>query len=133
MTAIYIPPAPPGQGSAAVSFSGELEVTGPGNAAFTQKAVFLARAAKITAAWVSGIDGLDGQATGQTVVRLADRPWDQQGGAAGLNLTLSAGQSAAVATGEIEIPAGGWLYLFIAQATGGHFGAQVGLEISWQE
>lgn len=133
MTAIYLPPPAPGQSMGAITFSGQLEPAGPDNAAIMQKAVYLPRAARITAAWVSGVDGLSGEADGQTVLRLSSRPWDEQAGALGFELTLSAGQSAALAAGEVAIAAGGWLYLYIAQASGGHYGAQVGFIISWQE
>lgn len=139
MTAIYISPPPPTVAAspqvatAAAAFSGQLEVTGPANAAIMQKAVHMARVAKVTAAWISGVDGLDSGATGQSRVRLSDRPYDQQTGTTGFELTLAAGQSAALAAGEITIPAGGWLYINITQATGGHYGAQLGIQILWQE
>lgn len=139
MTAIYISPPPPPVAAAlqiataAVAFSGQLEVTGPANAAIMQKAIYMARAARITAAWISGVDGLDSGAAGQTRIRLSSSPYNQQAGAASIELTLAAGQSRAQAAGEITVTAGGWLYLFITQAAGGHYGAQVGFEFSWQE
>lgn len=133
MTAIYISPSSPAVATAAAAFSGQLEVTGPANAPIMQKAVYLARAARITAAWVSGVDGLDTVASGQTRIRLSDHPYDAQSGAAGIDLTLAASQSRGQATGDIAVLAGSWLYIFITQATGGHYGAQVGLEITWQE
>ena len=133
MTAIYIPPPPPGRSTASVSFSGQLEVTGPNNAAIMQKAIFMPRTARVTAAWISGVDGLAGEATDSTIIRFLDRPYDQQDGAAGFDLTLAAGQSRARVAGDVTIPASGWLYIFIVQATGGHYGVQVGVEITWQE
>jgi hypothetical protein len=139
MTAIYIsPPQPPAQATpqvapAAAAFSGQLEVTTPANAAIMQKSIYMARAARVTAAWISGVDGLDSGASGQTTIRISDHPYDQQAGAAAIDLTLAAGQCRTQAAGEVAIAAGSWLYIFITQATGGHYGVQVGLEITWQE
>ena len=139
MTAIYISPPPPAVATspqiatAAAAFSGQLEVTAPANAAIMQKAIYMARAARITTAWISGVDGLDTGAAGQSRVRLSDHSYDQQAGATGFDLTLAASQSRTLAAGEVAIDAGGWLYIFITQATGGHYGAQVGFEITWQE
>lgn len=138
MTAIYISPPPPVTASpqvatASAAFSGQLEVTGPGNAAIMQKAIYLAHAARITAAWISGVDGLDTGALGQTKLRFSDHSYDQPTGATGFDLTLAASQSRTLAAGEVAIAAGGWLYIFITQAIGGHYGAQVGFEITWQE
>lgn len=139
MTAIYISPPPPPVASspqiatAAAAFSGQLEVTGPANVAIMQKAIYMARAARITAAWISGVDGLDTGASGQTRIRLSNSPYDQQGGASGIDLTLAAGQSRTQAGGDVAVAAGGWLFIFITQATGGHYGAQVGFELTWQE
>ena len=61
--------------------------------------------------------------------------YDQQVGAAGFDLTLAAGQSRSSESAAVKsrLTAGGWLYIFITQATGGHYGAQVGFEITWQE
>ena len=134
MTAFYVPPPPPSQSAAFAAFSGLLEVTGLVNAGIMQKAVFMPRAAMITASWISGVDGLDAAADGTTIFRLSDGPFDQQVGAAGFDLTLAAGQSRSQSQGsEITIPAGGWLYIFIIQAAGGHYGAQLGFDILWQE
>lgn len=133
MTAIYISPTPPQVTTAAATFSGQLEVTAPANAAIMQKAIYMARAARITAAWISGVDGLDGGASGQTRFRLSNSPYDQQAGADFIDLTLAAGQSRTQAVGEVNIAAGGWFYIFITQASGGHYGAQVGTQITWQE
>jgi hypothetical protein len=98
-----------------------------------QKAVFMSRAARIGAAWVSGVDGLTGETAGASVIRFSDRPWDQQVGAARFDLTLPAGESQARTAGELMIPASGWLYIFIVQSASGHWGAQLGFEILWQE
>ena len=133
MTAIYIPPPPPGRSTASVSFSGELQITAHDNAGIMQKAFFMARAARVDAAWVSGVDGLNGEVTGATVIHFSDRPFDPQDGAAGFDLTLAGGQSQARVAGELTIPAGGWVYIFIVRSDGGHYGAQVGFEITWQE
>lgn len=139
MTAIYISPPPPPVSAApqvataAATFSGQLEVTSPANAAIMQKSIYMARAARVTAAWISGVDGLDSGASGQTRFRVSGSPYDQQAGAASIDLTLAANQSRAQAAGEIAIAAGGWLYIFITQAAGGHYGAQVGAQLTWQE
>jgi hypothetical protein len=130
VTAIYISPPAPSLGAA--SFSGQLEAAGPDNAGIMQKAVYIPRTARIGAAWVSGVDGL-GEASGTTVIRLSNQPFDRQDGATGFELILAVGQSVAQASGSVTVPAGGWLYVFITQASGGHYGAQVGFEISWQE
>lgn len=134
MTAIYVPPPQQVQSTASVSFSGMLEATSAENVAITQKAVFLDHAARIVGAWISGVDGIDPDAAGQTVIHVSDRPYDQQGtDAQGFDLILAAGECRTVASGEIAIPAESWLYVFITQADGGHYGAQTGLNIQWEE
>ena len=134
MTAIYVPPPQPGVSNAHVSFRGMLELTALGNAATMQKSVFLGRAGRIASAWIAGVDGMDTEATGETILRFSDLPHDQQEGTSQfIDLALSAGECRAVAAGSIAIPADGWLHVFIRQAGGGHYGAQIGIHIEWED
>lgn len=139
MTAVYIPPIeiplpPPSIASGNIAFSGQLEVTTADNVAYMQKAVFLDRAAQVSTAWIGGVEGLDASGGGQSVIRLSDHPYDQQGGETqAFDLILPSGQTYASAAGGIIIPALSWLYLFVTQADGGHYGAQVGFHFQWLE
>lgn len=101
-------------------FNGQVAVTDAGNALIAQKAIYFSVAATITELVIGGVDGLDAGAVGSTIVRVSDAAWDGAGN--GFTVTLAAGASNAVATGSLAIAAGGWAYVYVTQATGGHYG-----------
>jgi len=107
-------------------FAGILEAATAGNASRMQRKVYCAAALTIGEGQVNGgTEGMDPDATGDTVIYISDTDYAQAGTPSYIALTLAHGAAHARATGSLSIEAGGYLYVFVQQATGGHQGAEV--------
>ena len=109
--------------------SGRLEVADAGNYLIAQKRMYVPADATISAVQVVGVDGLDVEATGNSVINVSDTDHVQGGLPQTIALTLAHGAAYGRQTGSIDIVAGSYLYLFASEADGGHYGVQIALEV----
>jgi len=114
-------------GSMAINFNGNLQTTTGANASIMQKTPLCPAAVTIGAAQVCGVDGLDGE-SGTTQIVISNKPYDQEGTADTIILSLAYNQTAVRVIGNIPIANNGTIYAYIKSVDGGHIGAQIIVE-----
>lgn len=106
-------------------FNGVLEVTIAENVLIFQKSMFCPVDRQFTRLELTGVDGINALASGDTIFTLSDTDYVQGGSPQRIDLTVANDEAQGYATGVVNISGGNRVYLIIRQILGAHMGANL--------